>query len=167
MTSSSPTVGADIEAECGKCKTETWHVILAMVGDTIARVQCKGCGAQHRYKSALPAQGSGPGQASGAGARARGGTGARAKGSRAAARQVLPPEPRVPLDPSRPVRPYSMASLFEVTDRVGHPQFGEGVVELSEPGKVTVWFPSGRRVLAQAQGEAQLLRRRPTPAEVE
>ena len=31
------------------------------------------------------------------------------------------------------------------------PHFGQGVIELSEPGKITVFFATGRRVLAQAK----------------
>ena len=33
-------------------------------------------------------------------------------------------------------------------------QFGQGVVEVSEPGKVTVFFATGRRVLVQAKDTA-------------
>ena len=40
---------------------------------------------------------------------------------------------------------------YEVGERVEHVQFGQGVVEVSEPGKVTVFFASGRRVLAQSK----------------
>ena len=38
-----------------------------------------------------------------------------------------------------------------VSERVEHPSFGQGVVEVSEPGKITVFFASGRRVLVQSK----------------
>ena len=41
--------GKDIEARCGKCG-EVWHVVVAMVGDAIAKVQCKECHAYHKYR---------------------------------------------------------------------------------------------------------------------
>ena len=37
-------VGADVEALCGKCG-DVWHVVVAKVGDRVAKVQCKQCSA--------------------------------------------------------------------------------------------------------------------------
>lgn len=54
-------------------------------------------------------------------------------------------------DLSKPVRTYAASGKFEVAERVEHPSFGQGVVEVSEPGKVTVTFATGRRVLVQAK----------------
>ena len=48
-----------------------------------------------------------------------------------------------------------------------HPHFGVGVVELVESGKATVYFPAGRRILAQARSEALLLGRRALPTEAQ
>lgn len=43
-------VGQDIVTACGKCKLKTWHVIFAMDGQVIKRVQCKQCMGYHNYK---------------------------------------------------------------------------------------------------------------------
>ncbi|HSJ97741.1 MAG TPA: hypothetical protein VLC53_11745, partial [Myxococcota bacterium] len=43
-------VGADIEAECGRCGT-TWHVVIAMVDGRIAQVECGECHKRHRLRS--------------------------------------------------------------------------------------------------------------------
>ena len=51
----------------------------------------------------------------------------------------------------RPVRPYRASEKFETGERVEHPSFGQGVVETAEPGKITVFFASGRRVLVQSK----------------
>ena len=40
---------------------------------------------------------------------------------------------------------------FLIAFAVAHPSFGQGTIELSEPGKITVFFGSGRRVLVQSK----------------
>ena len=44
-----PGVGDDIEDVCSRCG-DTWHVVMAKVGDRIAKVVCKRCGGQHGYR---------------------------------------------------------------------------------------------------------------------
>jgi hypothetical protein len=73
------------------------------------------------------------------------------------------PTPSVAADLSREVRPYKASEHFEPGDRVDHPTFGQGVVEVSEPGKVTVFFATGRKVLVQAKGEPGKGLARPRP----
>jgi len=131
-------VGADIEALCSKCG-DVWHVVVAKVGDKIVKVHCKQCGGDHRYKSPhdAPAE----------------------KKLPAAIRPVREPKapverfekPAVTADLSKPARPYRASELFEVGERIEHPSFGQGVIEIAEPGKITVFFASGRRVLVQAR----------------
>ena len=48
-------------------------------------------------------------------------------------------------------KPYRASEIYEVGERIDHPSFGQGVIEISEPGKITVFFGSGRRVLVQAK----------------
>jgi hypothetical protein len=137
----SAAVGADVEALCSKCG-DVWHVVVAKVGEQIVKVQCKQCGGYHRFKSphGAPAEKKLPSA-------------------------IRPPkEPRPSRDPverfekpavtadlAKPVRPYRASEKFAVGERVDHPNFGQGVIELSEPGKITVFFASGRRVLVQAK----------------
>src|SRR3954469_17901792 len=135
-------VGADVESLCQKCG-DVWHVVVAKVGEQIVKVQCKQCGGQHKHKSPhgaakekkLPAQ------------------------FRPASTPAAPKEPKAPVERfdkpavaaalDRPVQTYRASGRFEVSDRIDHPSFGQGVVEISEPGKVTVFFATGRRVLVQ------------------
>jgi hypothetical protein len=139
-------VGADVEALCSKCG-DVWHVVVAKVGDKIVKVHCKQCGADHRYKSP---HGAPPEAKLPAAIRPT----REAKEPRAAAPRA-PVErfekPAVAADLSKPSRPYRASESFEVGDRLDHPSFGSGVVEIAEPGKITVFFASGRRVLAQAK----------------
>jgi hypothetical protein len=136
-------VGADIESICAKCG-DVWHVVVAVVGTKVAKVQCKQCGGYHRHKSPADAK------AAAAGKRVR-----KPAASRAEAPSKAPPKPVI--DPEKPVRPYRMSEAFAPGDQIQHLRFGVGVVEnASEPGKINVLFDEGRKVLAAAKGDAQL-----------
>lgn len=148
----SPAVGADVEALCSKCG-DVWHVVVAKVGDQIVKVHCKECNKEHRYKSPH-----------GAPKEKRQPSAFAPKPERA----PKPPaerfeRPAVAADLTKPARRYSAAERFEIGERVEHPSFGQGIVEQSEPGKVTVFFGSGRRVLAQAKDESGGGLSRPKP----
>jgi hypothetical protein len=146
-------VGADVEALCSKCG-DVWHVVVAKVGAQIVRVICKECGGQHRYRSphGAPKDKRQPSLST----------------PRAAREPKAPVErfekPAVAADLSKPVRPYGASLKFEVGERVEHPSFGQGVIEQAEPGKITVFFASGRRVLAHSKdGVSQGKLERPKP----
>src|SRR5688572_20770413 len=141
----SAAVGADIESLCSKCG-DVWHVVVAKVGERIVKVQCKQCSGYHRYKSPHGAP-------------------AAAKLPSNKRPPKEPKEPRTPVerfekaavsaDLTKPVRTYRASERFDVGERVEHPNFGLGTVEISEPGKVTVFFATGRRVLVQSKEGAQ------------
>ena len=141
-----PGVGQDIEAVCGKCGGLVWHAVMAKVGDRIAKVVCKRCGGQHRYKTEA-----GPESAEGE-------RRATPRASRSKTAEAAPP-PLPAFDPSKPPRTYSPRESFTLGDRVAHPTFGVGVVAGSPgAGKVEVIFPSGPRVLACAKAISTLAR---------
>lgn len=143
----SAAVGADIESLCSKCG-DVWHVVVAKdEHGRIARVQCKQCGGYHRLKSP-------------------GGNKAPARKAPSAPRtprsESKPVErfetPAVAADLTRPTRTYKVSERFAVGDRVEHPTFGTGVVEsASEPGKMTVFFAAGRKVLVHDKGDTPRL----------
>jgi hypothetical protein len=140
----SAAVGADIEALCSKCG-DVWHVVVAKVGAQIVKVHCKQCGADHRYKSPH-----------GASKEQRMPSMYAEKPARAPSAAPKAPverfeKPAVAADLTKPVRTYRATERFAVGERVDHPSFGQGVVEVSEPGKVTLFFASGRRVLVQSK----------------
>jgi DNA replicative helicase MCM subunit Mcm2 (Cdc46/Mcm family) len=143
-------VGADVEALCSKCG-DVWHVVVAKVGDQIAKVQCKECGAYHRYRSHEKVS-----------AKSRSTAAPRVRAQRAPVERFE--KPSVAADLSRAVRPYSAVERYVVGDRIDHTVFGQGVVEASpEPGKVTVFFAVGRKVLVQARDVAANALTRPKP----
>jgi hypothetical protein len=137
----SAAVGADVESICSKCG-DVWHVVVAKVGEQIARVQCKQCGGYHRYKPP-------GGKAVSTRSRSASATPRRAGTPRAVTRID---KPLVEPDMSRPARAYNAKESYQPGDRVEHPKFGLGVVEITtEPGKMQVLFSEGRRVLALAK----------------
>ncbi len=147
-------VGADVEALCSKCG-DVWHVVVAKVGEQIAKVQCKECGAYHRYRSSSEKAAPKARASSAAGA-------SRPRVTRAPVERFE--KPAVAADLSRAIRRYSALERFAVGDRIDHPTFGQGVVEASpEPGKVTVFFAVGRKVLVQAKDGASNALERPKP----
>jgi hypothetical protein len=146
----SAAVGADIESLCTKCG-DVWHVVVAKVGERIAKVQCKQCSALHRYKPPLK-----PGAAAAVAPPAKAAKVpkvAKAPGaSRSRKAHAEPPAPSIAADLGRPVRRYGASEIFTAGDRIQHPSFGLGVVQGSPgPGKINVAFPDGPRVLAQAK----------------
>jgi len=124
-------VGADIEAVCGRCGT-SWHVVIAMAEGRIAQVECRQCGKRHRLRAA-----------GSDGPRPHRRTGAAAGSARVSAtRPLLAP------DPARPPRAYRPAERYAPADRIEHPRFGLGVVErVIGPGKIQVFFADGQKVL--------------------
>jgi hypothetical protein len=137
-------VGADIEALCSKCG-DVWHVVVAKVGDKVAKVQCKQCGGYHKYKSPHAA--------------ADGGGGAAPRAPRAPRATKDQPvaridKPAVQADLSKPPRAYRPVDKYEVGERVDHPSFGQGVVESVDAGKATIFFATGRKVLVHDKNAA-------------
>jgi hypothetical protein len=148
-----PAVGEDIEALCGRCG-QVWHVVMAKMGERIAKVVCKRCGGHHGYRTEKP-----DGAEAAAPAASR--DGKRPSGPRRyARREVETPQPVIPpFDPSKPPRPYTAKEGFSAGERLTHPAFGTGVVTGTPgPGKIEIAFPAGVRVLACAKAVSTLER---------
>ena len=127
-------VGADVEAICGPCG-EVWHVVVAVAPGRPAQVECKECGARHRY-------------------RAVGGTpAAPRRTARATGRSTRKPAPAlVEADLSKPVRPFRTTDTYAAGERVKHPAFGAGVVQaVKGPSKVEIQFDAGPKVLVHGR----------------
>ena len=143
-------VGSDIESICGKCG-DVWHVVEAKVGDKIARVVCKQCGGRHRYK---PPEGKASANEVKKPAKEKKAAAPRKSSSKA---PKAPEEASIVADMSKPPRVYKPNETYTPGERMTHPSFGTGIVEaLPGPGKVQVFFPGGRRVLAIAKAASTL-----------
>ncbi len=137
---------------CGRCG-QVWHVVMAKLGDKIAKVVCKRCGGHHRYRDENADTSAG--DASSRPRRPTYGSGRRS--SRTAREPALPAAP--PFDPAKPPRAYGARESYVAGERLAHPTFGVGVVAGSPgAGKVDVVFGSVARVLACAKGASTLAR---------
>jgi hypothetical protein len=152
-------VGKDIFAVCGKCG-DTWHVIVALDGTKVTKVQCKFCSGYHRYKRSpndpAPAPAVEPKPAKKVAP-----TRSTAGGKKSAVKKptATPKRDEPLLEPNLdlPVREYAMSATYQPGERIEHPKFGQGVVEnFPEPGKMNVFFEDGRRTLAFARAAVQV-----------
>ena len=160
--------GQDIESICGKCG-DVWHVVVAMVGNQVARVICKECGAEHRYRPPKKAKAAGAKAAAAKPASPRASSNNPSdppkapRASRASKRPSDPPGPKVAIDRSKPARTYRPFETFSAGESLQHLQFGVGVVEQTDGTKCIVWFPGGRKtlVMGRSGGPAPLPDRKP------
>src|SRR5947208_1168879 len=110
-----PAVGEDIEALCGRCG-QVWHVVMAKMGDRIAKVVCKRCGGHHGYRTEKTD-----------GVVEAGSTNGSRDGRRSSPRRYprrdteAPPPAMPPFDPSKPPRPYTAKEAFGAGERLTHP----------------------------------------------
>lgn len=150
-----PGVGEDIEDSCSRCG-DSWHAVMAKIGDRIAKVVCKRCGSQHNYRGGSAGLDAGPEPANTSSAPPAGKKVVRKRAQKA----VAATPPVVPdFDPSKPPRPYSVRDAYASGERIVHPTFGTGIVAgVPGPGKVEVVFPEGARTLACAKAESTLVR---------
>ncbi len=130
-------VGSDIEAICKKCG-DVWHVVIALADRRIAKVQCRQCGARHRYRGVKGEIGA-----------VRAKPAARATFSRTRSSKK---KQAVGADESRPRRDFRMSDTYEVGDRILHASLGEGVVqEVAAPAKIVVLFNVGSKTLVHGR----------------
>jgi len=146
MSGKKPSAGDYIDSRCTRCRVVTNHTIVAMVGDTVVRVQCNTCGGAHNYHAPKAAKAE------------------RAPRAATAAAPKTPREPRPAkpkaqdlereqwlvasrdADPASAV-PYSMEASFKVDSWVKHPVFGFGLVLAVVPNKVEILFQEGKKLL--------------------
>ena len=124
-------LGDDVMANCGRCKEERMHQVVALHSDgRIERVTCNYCRSVHLYRD--------PEAKAAAAARPR-----RATDGRSAAVKT-----RAAFD--RPARAYSPQETYAAGDQITHPKFGEGNVMEARRGKIDVRFGREMRTLLHA-----------------
>ncbi len=158
--------GDAVESRCLRCNDVTGHVIVALVGGEIVKVECRACGSVHKYRPpegkavARPdtprrvRQGSSRTEAIKADQAARAEKAKRVapaprtglRGQRAA--EALEKEWRDALVLGGAPRPYAMQERFTPGEVVDHPTFGSGIVkEVQPPDKMRVLFRDGLKLL--------------------
>jgi hypothetical protein len=123
------------------------HTILAMVGQTIARVQCNTCRGQHAYRSA-------PGTAKprSSSSSSGGSTATRAASREPAVKTVAGFEEQLKGKDLAGARKYSPKDAYAVDEVMDHPTFGFGWVKAVRTDKVDVVFKASERTLVHGRG---------------
>jgi len=125
--------GTELDAYCTKCKLILAHVIIAMKGNRVAKVECNTCHNTHAYRASIP----------GSRTRAR----KTARGASAPSYSQLM-EGR---DLSTATK-YKMAVTFQEGQVVDHTRFGIGLVtRVLSDAKIQVVFPEVLKVLVHAR----------------
>ena len=140
-------VGKETLAYCTSCKMDLNHVIVALKGDRIAKVQCLTCKKEHAYKAAK-------GQTE---PKAKKKSKASAEAQHEAASQSIEAEWEKLMATHRdlPSKAYNTKGQFALGDKINHPTFGEGIVgKLIYPNKLEVIFRTDVKVLIHG-GTAQ------------
>ncbi len=127
------TAGDNIASYCTKCKLVLDHSIIAMDGETIAKVKCRTCGSAHKYRSA-----------------------ADIKTPRASRKKEVAVKTAEALwesclnEAKGKERMYDMTGKYRIGDIVVHTTFGKGVVRKLYYNKCDVLFKDKERLMASA-----------------
>jgi hypothetical protein len=153
MTENQIQAGSSVESLCKRCKTVTDHHVVAMLGDKIAKVECKVCRARHAYASPkaepkvkTPAAPRAKSAAAASGAAAP----APKKASAAALKQAQAQTEQWEklISPCSSPLAYSMERTFRTGDVLAHPVFGPGYVQkVMKPCTIEVLFKDAVRNL--------------------
>ncbi len=141
------TAGDEVDSKCLKCKAATNHTIIAMVEDTIAKVECNVCKARHNYRPIVTKVKKVQRKA------------AKAKGPRKVSsvkknKALLIYQNLIDGRDLATAIPYTISSSFKETDLINHPTFGIGyVVDIVMPNKVEIVFPEGPKLFICAKHE--------------
>ncbi len=132
-------VASETLSYCTSCKMDLNHIIVAMKGDKIAKVQCLTCKKEHVYRAP---KGAAEPQV--------------AKASKAKKTAEEPEDHSIEIEWEKlmsshkdlPVKPYSIRGLFGLGDKLNHPVFGDGIVgKLIYPNKLEVIFRHDVKIL--------------------
>lgn len=124
-------IGENIDAYCLKCKLKLTHVIMFKTGETISKVKCNTCGAEHKYRPEKTAA-----KKTTVGRVSKPLTFKETMAKRIAATKIK--DNTIPmqwdirnskLDSTTPVKVYSINGKYRPQDVVNHSLFGLGFVE--------------------------------------
>lgn len=144
--------GERIESRCRRCNDVTGHIIVAMVGGEIYKVECQACRSIHKFHSPnpVPKTAAEPRRRTTTPGQPRAPKSAQAERA-GSVRQSVAIEQAWQEALNRHIgsaKPYAMNATFEKGDLVDHPSFGTGIVQSVEaPNKMDVLFRDGIRSL--------------------
>jgi Zn ribbon nucleic-acid-binding protein len=140
MVTKAPEVGGELEAYCTKCKADTGHIIVALSGENVKRVECKACSGHHNYRKPKSAA---------AAPKTKKSTTPRPRRTAAAAPPMDPAlwDEQLRARSTAPVRDYHQQQVFGAGELIAHSTFGLGRVEEVLRNKMRVAFRAGPKTL--------------------
>ncbi|MEG2173094.1 MAG: hypothetical protein RRY29_07510 [Desulfovibrionaceae bacterium] len=148
--------GDRIEARCTRCNDVTGHVIVALVGGVVVKVECCACGSVHKYypptaakdKNAAESASAAPKRKATPGTKPKAAPRGQARAAQAAAATESAWRTAIERPSAPAAKTYSMTSALAIGDTVEHPVFGLGSVRtMVPPNKVEILFRDGMRLL--------------------
>ena len=145
MATKTPEVGAEVDAYCTKCKTDTGHIIVALSGDEVKRVECQSCGGHHNYRKPKSAAAAAPAAKAKTTKKKAPGE----KRTKASAHHVpdLETWDAAIKTGSPKVKRYEQDGVFQAGEIIDHHKFGMGKVEDVLRNKMKVAFREGAKLL--------------------
>lgn len=137
-------IGQEIEAYCGKCKTDTIHLITSVEEKKITKVMCKTCMSYHQFKKPKSADGK---------------SSKKSASKKKPAAAAKPTQRRMRRDKwsrlldsmeMKEAIEYKMQDNYEIETAINHKTFGLGVVKnIIDSRKIEVLFHDGQKILVQ------------------
>jgi hypothetical protein len=125
--------GENIVSHCTKCKASCDHTIVAMEGETIAKVKCRTCSSVHKFRNPLAVKK------------------ARTTRKKAGPQDTVAVLWQTCISQSKGKELiYNMAVRYRVGDILLHDKFGKGVVRKLAMNKCHVLFEDKERLMASA-----------------
>lgn len=131
-------IGQEIESFCGKCKSNTIHVITSIDQEKMDKLMCKTCNAYHKYRKPK---------------------GVAESSSTKKEKEIKTTKRRTRRDKwtrllettnSESAVDYKMDINYELATAINHKSFGIGVVKsIIDTRKIEVLFHDGERLLVQ------------------
>jgi hypothetical protein len=131
-------VGAEVEAWCGKCGELTNHNIVAVVGDEPKQVLCQVCNSRHTFRTTSARRSSADAAASGSESRPR-----TPQDVESAKKAELVRALTQEVNASTEVKPFDPKQRYRVGDIISHPEYGRGKIENVLRSSLLVRFPVG------------------------
>lgn len=145
--------GGECDAWCTKCRLDLGHRIIAMVGDTVKKVECMTCGSHHMYRKPMSERNApkpaAARTASGKPAAPRTHAERITAAERAERERVASWERSIAGQPTGAFKAYRTSLVLGPGELVRHPKFGDGVVaRVIDRQKVEILFKDGSRTMA-------------------
>lgn len=153
MDSTPIRAGDETPAYCTACRDMRVHVVIAMEGVAPARVECRSCQKQHKYRAAMPGSKAAKTRTAtkrddGAPRTSKPRRDSSAAAGAATVATVNPLDALLGDRSTSGARSYSPGDSYVVGELLSHPNFGLGAVTATpSPGKISVLFRDHARLL--------------------